>query len=305
MKKYFFIVSLPLALFSCSKEIRLTGGTPDFNVSTSSATFQAGKEVVFNLEGNAGLISFYSGEPLKEYAFKDGRVLDGGPLNLSFTSAVTGGTQTNQFSIVASTNFNGNYDDFASIQAATWTNITNRFTLGTSATFANSTVKDIADLVVPGKPLYIAYKYVTQPQTTAGAGRSWMVQTFSLKSTTSIGDIVLGDMATATFRIVNQLSGAGRSTLTATRLTLLSNVYDASNDPYHEIWGISKPMYADKIDLGPDRSVAIKGLADPPLKSYAYTFTKAGTYKVTFVAANVNIDKSETVVKELTLTITP
>lgn len=306
MRPCYIIAALLFVLTSCTKEIDLTGGTPDFNVTTKATTFKAGEEIEFLFEGNAGLITFYSGEPLREYAFKDGRSVKGGPVSLSFTSAVTGGTQANQLAVMASSDFNGNYNDFSSVQAATWTNITNRFLLGTNATFRASGTKDISDLVVAGKPLYLAYKYTTQPQGTAGAARTWMVQAVSMTSNTSVGSLVLADIMAGGFRIVNQLAtDTPRSSLSTTRITLLGNTFTAAKDPYHEVWAITKAVNPHDIDVGPDRPVALKGIADPRMESYTYTFNTPGTYKVTFVATNVNIDKREEVVRQLDITITP
>lgn len=308
LRIYYIVVTGFLALASCSKDIKLTNGTPDFDISVAGTTFKAGDPVEFLFSGNAGLISFYSGEVLREYAFKDGRVEPIGTVTLSFTSAVTGGTQTNQLAVVASTNFNGNYNDFPSIQSATWEDITSRFLLGTSATFRASGAGDISDILVKGKPLYLAFKYVTEPQTTAGAARTWMVQALSLTGNTRAGSLLLADMSNANFIInkeVADTSTVPRSSVSTTRVTMLGNNFDAANDPRHEIWAITKAINIDNIDLGPDRPLPIKGIADPMLRSYSYKFTKEGTYKVSFIAANVNIDEAKEVIKQMEIVITP
>jgi len=293
---------------SCTEKIELTGGTPDFQVKTTATTFKTGENVTFSFDGNAGLISFYSGEVFHDYAYKEGRIVTAGQVSLSFTTSVTGGTQSNQLSVVASSNFDGNYADFARVQAATWVDITSRFLLGTSATFLASGSKDITDLVIADKPLYIAYKYVTKPQLVSGDARTWMVQSFSMTSNTSIGLLTLTDMLNAGFRIVKQINDStivSRSSITATRVTLLGNAYVAGKDPLHEIWAISKLINAGEIDMGPDLPVPIKGNADTRLESYTYKFTKPGTYKVYFIASNVNINESREVIRQIDITITP
>ncbi len=293
---------------SCNEKFELAGGTPDFQVKTTATTFKVGEDVTFSFEGNAGLISFYSGEVLNDYAFKDGRTVAAGQVNLSFTSGVTGGTQTNQFSVVASSDFDGNYADFTRVQAATWTDITNRFLLGTNATFLASGSKDITDLVVAGKPLYLAYRYVTKPQLVSGDARTWMVQNFLLTSNTTIGALTLSNMLNTGFRIVNQINDTTivpRSSISASRVTLLGNAYSAGNDPLHEIWAISKPINAGEIDLGPDRPLSLKGNSDPRLESYTYKFTNPGIYKVYFIAANANINESREVIRQIDITIEP
>src|SRR5687767_11149132 len=109
----FTLLSTLLLLTSCTKEIdlKVNRGTPDFEVALDAAnTYKAGEDVVFNFTGKAEMISFYSGELYREYDFRNGRTINISNPTLSFTSAVTGGTQTNQLSILASTDFNGIYN---------------------------------------------------------------------------------------------------------------------------------------------------------------------------------------------------
>ncbi|RPD39126.1 DUF5017 domain-containing protein [Chitinophaga barathri] len=77
------------------------------------------------------------------------------------------------------------------------------------------------------------------------------------------------------------------------------------NDPETETWVISKPVFEDKVNLGPDKAVSIKGINLDVLDNYSYTYKTPGTYKVYFVATNHNIDGVKTVVRQLDLTITP
>src|SRR5882757_8152495 len=140
--KLYTLLLVPVALASCHKEVKvaLKEGTPSFDVSlAASNTYKVGTDVVFNFSGKADVISFFSGELYHDYAFKDGRTIDVTNPTMTFTSAVTGGTQTNQLAILASTDFNGVYNDtlkppLTNIHAATWTDITSRFALGTTAT---------------------------------------------------------------------------------------------------------------------------------------------------------------------------
>lgn len=350
LKYYFFLCGLMLML-SCEDEVE----SPVIQITAESNTYQAGEPVKFKIDGHADMISFYSGEPTNDYAFKDGRVIDvsDGNVTLTFSSAVTGGTQADQLTFLASTDFDGNYDDLASVKAATWTDITSRFKFGTSATFATSTVQDISDLLIPGQPIYFAFRYVTQPQAANGLARTWMIQTFTLHSSVTFNDlpVTIIDQANAGFRIIDEdpENAPARSTITTSRVSLLGNIYkdpddaiydpenpiydpenpiydpeshlyDPSrvrptfvpydpnspyNDPQTENWAVSKPIYIDQVDLGPDWSRAIKGIANSKLEEYQYTYSKPGTYNAYFIAINANIDGREEVVKEFTLTINP
>lgn len=353
--KYLNILLGALLLASCNDKIEVEA--PDFDVTTEATTFKAGQEIKFNITGgNAHMIYFYPGETLKDYGLAEGRVVDvsGAGATMEFSSSVQLGTQANQLSVLYSTNFSGDYSSLAKVKQATWTDITSRFPLGTSTAFVSTTPKDISDLIVPGKPIFFAYKYVTKPQATNGLARQWFIQTFAIKSKDSLDHAIpltIVDQATAGFRIVdeNAQNAPARSSVTSTRLTMYGNEYlhaglakfDPSNpiydplnpqfdrnspsynpllkletfvpfdpnspynDPLSEHWAVSKPITIDKVDLGPDRSVVLKGINNPNLEVARYTYSKPGTYKAVFIASNNSIDGSKKVVKEITLTITP
>ena len=139
MKRTYAIILASLLLHAaCKKSLDLNGGTPDFEVVSTTGSFKAGEPVLFKFSGNADNISFYAGEPLRDYAFREGRTEAATGGLLAFTSAVTGGAQAGQFAVMASSDFNGQHADINAVKAATWADITSRFTLGTSATFLSS-----------------------------------------------------------------------------------------------------------------------------------------------------------------------
>lgn len=261
--KYYYMLLGALLLGSCSKEIVTNLKAPTFDVTTSNTTFQAGKPVNFVFTGDAHTISFYSGETLKDYDFKDGRVVDvtGSGATMEFSSAVqvVAGTtwQPNQLSILASTNFNGDYSSVDKLKAATWTDITSRFALGTTATFLASGVIDISDLIVAGKPIYIAFKYITKPQETNGLARQMYIQTFAIKSKATLPNtasttpitLTLADQIHAGFKIVDNspATNPAVSSVTSTRLTLWGPEYRyaglAKYDATLPQWNPKDPMY--------------------------------------------------------------
>jgi hypothetical protein len=349
--KYFLMMCGLLSMVSCEEEVE----KPDISITTESSTYQVGQPVTFKIDGYADMISFYSGEPTNDYVYKEGRVIDisDGNVSLTFTSGVTGGAQADQLTFYASTDFDGNYDNVASLEAATWIDITDRFTYGTSATFVSSTLQDITDLVVPGKPIYFAFKYLTRPQATNGLSRTWMIQTFTLRSSVLFNGaaLTITDQANAGFRIIDPEpeNAPVRSTITTTRVSLLGNIYkdpadpiydpenpiydpenpiydptshlydpnavrpefipydpaSPYNDPELEHWAVTKPIYIDEIDMGPDWSRAVKGIANAEVEEFQHTYTQPGTYTAYVVAVNATIDEREEVVREFTLTINP
>ncbi|SMD14263.1 DUF5017 domain-containing protein [Pedobacter nyackensis] len=306
MKLIYILVLGVVLITSCNKKIELEGGTPDFTVKLQKAIIKVNEEAVFLFEGNAGIVSFFSGEVGSDYNFRKERILTTEDLRMSFTSAIsTGGTQVNQLSIMASTDFNGNYSSFANIQSANWQNITSRFTLGTNATFVNSTEKNIYDLIVPGKPLYIAYKYLTKPQATAGVARPWLIRAFALNSTTNQGNVPVADMFNSGFVIVDQNpeTAPAASSVNTTTITMLGNEFTAENDPQTENWAVSKAIYAEKIDKGPDRPIPIKGNSDRQLKTFNYVYKTKGVFKVYFIGSNINVYDNKTIIRELEVTV--
>lgn len=245
-----------LLMASCSKELVVKNG-PDLDVTTESATYKAGQEVVFKFTGDASLISLYTGEESSEYAYKNGKVIDvAGGAELSFTTATVlpvTGRQSNQLAVMASTDFNGQYD-MENIRKATWTDITSRFVINsTTAAFVASGVKDISDLITdPAKPLYIAFKYNTRSQGANGLVRQHLIQSFLLSSKGPRPEgitkpLTLAEHTNAGFTLVdeNKANAPGRSSQTSTRITLYGNIFKnlARTDPASPIWDPLDPIF--------------------------------------------------------------
>lgn len=305
-------------LLACNKDNELS--PPDFEVSTTAATYKKGEAVVFTFKGDPQMISAYTGEFGKDYNYREGRTLDVSGLNLAFSSAVAndgaGTPQTGMFSLQVSSNFNGDYSSFANVQAATWTDVTDRLSKQEAATTATSTLAtpadgiDLSDLRVAGKPLYIAYKYNIRPQSTNGIWRIWTFQGFSLTGNTSSGKQILGNMTNTAFRVVQKNPEIiSRTATSATILTLRHAdpaLYPAAAETATENWIISQGFSnVNRIDFGPDLSTPIQGgTSAVEKKDFSYTFTKAGQYSVYFVAANVSLNGKMETVRKVDLTIT-
>ncbi len=261
--KYYNMLLGALIMASCSKDFIVDAPTT-FDVTTAATTYKVGEPITFKLSGGeVQRIAFYSGEPKNDYAYKEGRLADvkGTGVTMTFTSSVTNGAQAaqlpalgnqnNQLTVLASTNFDGDYSTLAKVKAATWTDITSRFKLSTNTTFLSSGTVNIKDLVVAGKPLYIAFKYVTKPQATNGIARTWAIQTFAISSTATLFNTNLdfANSESAAFRIVdeNPVNAPARSAVSISRVTLYGNEYfwpgHAIFDPTNSIFDPLNPMY--------------------------------------------------------------
>ncbi|MCF3108748.1 DUF5017 domain-containing protein [Niabella sp. CC-SYL272] len=260
MKIKNWIAMAGIVLVSCQKELAEVA-VPDFDVTTTELTVKAGTPAVFKFSGAAAMVSFYPGEIYKDYQYKDGRIVDvaGKGLTLSFSNGVAAGnpagTQANQFSILLSTDFSGNYADLASVKAATWVNITDSFALANSAAMVATRTVDLSRYVVAGKPVYFALRYINRPQVANGYARQWIIENFLLKSIGAVvnGTVVtIADQALAGFRIVdeNPVNAKARSTITNTRVTLYGPIYKNPTDPIYDpnnpVFDPKNPIYDPK-----------------------------------------------------------
>lgn len=313
MKLNYILIVFCLSIFlaSCVKEGVVN--TPDFDVidyKVTSVIDTSGnpvKQVTFNFSGDASLISFYSGLLGSEYAYRDGHILEVKGLLSSFTSNLAStGTQENQLSILVSTDFNGIYD-ITNVRAATWTNITDRYALnvrGASAALHSGTV-DISDLLIDGKPIYFAFRYICQPQAIYGGNSTWRIRDFSLQSSTDLGLASLATHTTADWQLINygETVNTGRGAAIESNGALRFNGNHQTPQIPTESWGITKGFTVSKIDLGPDRPIAIKSLVNPRLESYSFNYTTSGTYKVVFIASNASYQGQNNVIREIEITV--
>lgn len=269
------------------------------------------KRVTFNLSGNYDVLSFYSGEILHDYNFMKGRIVQTKAVELGFSTNVKLNSGTvalqNQTSVLVSTNFNGQMDA-ASINGATWTDVSSRFTLSPVVThddFLASGNRNMADLIVPGKPLYIAFKYVTPPQTTSIRHTQWRIRDFKVNLINDLGSTNLSSQSATLWSLYHEGPvESGRSSNSASQLTLRGNNSTANFAQPTVDWAISKPiLISGAIDLGPDRPIPVKSRDQANVTSFIYNYTKSGTYKAVFVGSNVNIETQNYTVKEVEIVI--
>lgn len=292
----YLVLVLLLCFAGCKKTVEVT--VPRFEVTTDKKIYTTGEEVKFIFDGDPGLISFYSGEPEKDYAYKDGRIIDMTKLRMSFNTSRQFGTQLDQYSVLASTDFNGKYD-ITNVKAANWTDITSRFDIATGATYVSSGVKDVSDLIVDGKPLYIVLRFIDDPAK-AGSANNWLTQSFLMESDTDLGKVKMLDLTGWTI-LYEGAKEPTRSSISTSTITLRGN----ANLPrvYTEDWCVSKAVITGKVDKGPDKPVAIKTNGDAKLNSFSYRYATKGNYKAYFIAYNANIYGSEHVVKSVEFTV--
>lgn len=305
MKRMIYCMAMLLLATACRKEQQIE--EPSLEVSAVSQTIKKGETVRFNLTGNADFVKFYPGTPLNDYAFKDGRIIKAGKVKLSFDSYTFSGTQPEQLFAVVSSNFSGIYD-IASIRAAQWHDITDRYTLTSlENTWEPAGSSDITDKIEAGKPFYIAYKYVTKPRTEAGVGKIWKIRNLFLTSETEIVNTTLTNLQNGGWQVVYDENGVvdiTRNFAVSTALSFRSNA-SPNDNVYHEVWIISKAFKVADEDLGPDLGASVKSFTEPWLNTYDQKYDKEGDYVATFVGANNSVYGKKEVVKQVKITVQP
>ncbi|MEI6945577.1 DUF5017 domain-containing protein [Paraflavisolibacter sp. H34] len=302
------LVSLGLA--SCAKQMELK--SLSFEVAADSASYNAGSTTNFTFSGNPDYLTFFSGEPGRNYAFKD-RVQAAGTPVLNFKSALNAGAQPGSLALLVSTDFAGGVNatsDPAALAAATWTDITNRATLAANGTAVSSGNIDLSEFAAAGKPVYIAFKYKAD----AGSIQNkWTLTSLSLRNNLADGSSFAIDSMPTLTTVVNYgntgtMPGwAGKTVansynwaLAAASMTITGAATAAAATAPAEAWAITGPVDLKKVT--PDAGVVVKSMADFK-PNYLYNYAKPGAYPAVFVASNANIEKGESVTRSLTITV--
>lgn len=298
LARFIILMTVVLSMSFCRKD---NVENPTFDVRTERTEYAVGDSIVFNMSGYADIVTFYSGEEGYEYQYKDRTEYSGGALKLNFSSQVLYGTQENNLRLLYSTDFSGTYDA-TNVEAATWIDISDRFVWGTAAagglgTRTASGDVDISDIAVSGKPIYFAFKYVGQPNTSRTM-RTWRIYDFNLMNELPNGNaLTIATRPTAGWIAVDVADPSNVWTFSNATM-----IYFAPQGSliYTEDWAITGALFPNKVS--PDIATPIKSYLDT-MKDFKYAFNSAGSYKVTFVATNANNNGISPVVKQLDITI--
>lgn len=301
MKKSSIYLLLACAvLFGACKDTDMLTSAPTFEVSTDKKVYAPGEEVVFLFKGDPQYISFYSGEIYNDYKYRKGRIVQNEGLSMSFSSRVKLGSQADQLSVMISSDFNGNYSDFANVSSAQWTDITSLFVLSDGAV-TSSGVADIRSYVEEGKGYYVAFRYLMRPTAEYGKRRTWQIsEPMVFSYSPQLGQVPLISGAES-FRIVDEGAGTDHEcsgSVSSTMIELQGPIDAATRQVEH--WAVSVPFtIQDEVNVGPDRPYAIKGFSDAPVEQFSHIFNKPGTYDVTFVAFNATIQDKKEVIRKI------
>jgi len=303
MKKLINILSIALvtlAFASCNQDYKI-GAPKGFSVE-GPAVVKVGEPVVFNLAGDVDILMFYSGENGHEYAKRDTDIIYPAKMSVKFhtvTSTVeTPGMNPEKLLFKYSYDFSGEYTR-AAVNEATWYDITNLFTWPTEQGQDIQAGEVYIDNLFPedGRSIYLMfdYKVLKYDAETQPRGRvQWNVKDFFIYGGTDLGISELYNHMTMGWKEVDLENGDKNTssiqwpTATNSRLNMRTQF---KPDCDIELGVVSAAIPSPSgLNVGRHTGVSIKGVSDPQMKSYSYTFDEPGEYNVTFAGINANMN---------------
>ncbi|MBC9929842.1 DUF5017 domain-containing protein [Chitinophaga qingshengii] len=311
--RYIAAIAVLLTSIACKKELPLK--SPDFDATVAKNSYSVNDTIAFQFSGQPDFITFYAGLPGSRYEYRDRTTQAGTPV-LQFTSARANGSQPNSLQVMVSADFAGVAADtaitLANIGKASWTDITGKAVLSAGAA-ANSGPIDLSDFANAGKPVYLAFRY------TAVAGsvqNKWTITNLTVNNNLKDGTTYLiGNLNAFNTAIINygnssfspgwvsyKIANTYAWTISAGTSLVITGATNKDLAAPAEAWVFMGPLNLQKVT--PDAGVPIKNVGENMSKfPYNYQYTTPGTYKATFVGANINKDQQKSVVKTLDITI--
>lgn len=293
MKKILILIIIVIVIASCKKESIVD--LDAFKVTMTKTPIRVGDTAFFSIQGNPDFITFYSGERGRNYDYRDRIVAENSIPQITFTTFGQGLSSQfpNSLAFMISTNYNGISTD---LKLASWTDITRRAIFSTGATGVSSGTIDLSDFR-KFDSVYIGFKYYAGMSSTVSQP-TWTIQSFnvnnvSLPDSTVYNTRTIGVLGWQTIDLSNS---ANVWQVSSTQLRITGG---APSNMSNEDWVIAKVSLKE---VTPDFGLPAKNIAER-VNSYFYNFTKAGTYKVTFLASAKRSDLNESVTQQFDITI--
>jgi len=152
-------------------------------------------------------------------------------------------------------------------------------------------------------PLYFAFKSDGNSFGNLGAngitiGSLSLTSAYSDGSNTSY-NLVPGGTVSTTWKVLKLANTLNTWATSSTQLKFTST----PTNLYSEDWAISNG-FSPSLAL-PDVAQPIKNISNKPISNFKYKFTKAGDYKVVFMASNNTPNSIKVKIKEIYITINP
>lgn len=323
-KNIFLLAGISLLFWTSCDNLDLEIPTLNISVDTQNAVmidennipvFRKGENVKFNIDAQADMITFYSGEPGMMYKHRNRTSIDGSPY-MQFDVELEGsGMPNGSLRVLLSSDFKGftkdSDIDAQRIQGATWIDISDQCNIPIIPNTTNSTPKiDLGEYA--GKPLYVAFRCV-RPKN-SGEWPRYQVKnlainneadgtSYSVMNTGNAGWIVYDFNAPEGTDPYLSNGGAASNRVWDIRNAVTDNrIYIGySSSVAYDDWAVTAAI--DLTSVSPDLGEGIKAYDDDRIRDYQYVYNTKGVFTVTFVAFKSRFSEKEMVVKELTIKV--
>lgn len=314
-----------LSGYACSRN-GVEDATFDVWIDGGVNTFKANEEVKFLFRGDVDYITFFSGEEGADYdnILRTETDMQSLFLSCSFKQQYNDIDYWNKeiVQVLLSTDFTGEYTEEA-LRQATWMTLSgtafNRLPMprpvSASAVETTGSV-DLSSFVAASCPFYVAFVYLAPGRAsipTSNGNNHYInrprvdVSDLNLKKVTTGGRTI--EMTDAirewAFRPVF-VQSATQTNYQVSDNGLLFQPQKATVDaatgrePDEEVWMVSGLIRPSQVE--PDRGTPIQSVG-ARVSNYSHAYTKAGTYKATFVATNANMWNSTSGIRQLTIIV--
>ncbi|WP_418603594.1 DUF5017 domain-containing protein [Hwangdonia sp.] len=289
-----------------------TVDVPNFEVVFNDNA-KVGEPVEFKVNNAPNFLYFYAGDFEHQYKYRD-RTNAEGTVTMSFLNSQKWGLGDNSEGLLTvwySRDYDGSGTPEA-VNTATWTEISDRFNISTlyDFTLQESGVVDITDLA-DGNPIYFGFKYFCD--NTATRPSEWYLDDLNIQMDVADAPapLTVATEKVPGFKPVDVQgvvsgwnankwywdSGKGSDGLWRMR----GQVKVGGQWITNEDWLITNAINLTKVN--PDKGEALKTYSEK-LETFEYTYSKAGTYTVTFIGNNETIRGQEEKIQEYTITVT-
>ena len=294
---------------------------PMVDITPAALSCNAGEALEFSISGAASEIDFWSGEKQHELAYADKYRSD----SLSFMHATGAGYQLNAVTVRVSEDFSGVLTEEA-IKAATWTDISNRFTFSTTAGpnhadnpftksldtyndyFVYSGKKDITDCYGPSGKMYLAFFYHIDAYVAANDNSRTMHYLTKIEVP---GQYSLAQDNTTLIAGSNYNPSEDKNNVPAWQTP--KTELGIPGDPGFRFAAAFKPtsdrdayavVNSPLVRSGHDTPIVVQSSSQDTPDTFSYVFAEPGTYEVNFIARRPRLDGAmQSVTKTFTITV--
>ncbi|MDE5624400.1 MAG: DUF5017 domain-containing protein [Alistipes sp.] len=335
-------VELPAVTFKANRNYRqeATLSLDEFEPAEAFAAVaaatecRAGEPVVFALSGEAETVDFYSGEKFHEWEYAAKDRLEYSDVFFSFRAQMqctAAKYQAHPVSVKVSTDFDGTFEE-TNILAATWTDISARFTLPSKPWTANDgptteeRYMEEGRMISSGEAnlsgyydekspyLYVAFFYHIDKYDANLLNERTGVWFTDIQATRQEGE-TRAVILSQTEAEVHVIDGANYGT-THSRWGKTFEHGGVTHYPW-EFWCESKPK-ADRdayavmnrlerkvSNFGPDKPQSVKGGGTAMPETFSYAFAEPGTYEAVLVGRSKTLTDEKEVICKFTVTVKP